>query len=55
MRRTMKAALSLLAACVMAGCSAGAEEHVGEGQGYGGPVKVRVTMEGDRISKVEVI
>lgn len=55
MRRMMKMLLCLACAGMLAACSAGAEERVGEGQGYGGPVKVRITMEGDRLSGVEVL
>ena len=30
-------------------------EFIGEGQGYGGPIKVKVTMNGDQIAKIEVL
>lgn len=30
-------------------------EYIGEGNGFGGPIKVKVTMDGDKISKIEVL
>ncbi len=30
-------------------------EYIGEGEGFGGTVRVKVTMDGDRISKIEVL
>src|SRR5699024_543154 len=27
-------------------------EYIGEGNGFGGPIKVKVTMDGDKISKI---
>jgi len=30
-------------------------EYIGEGQGFGGTVKVKVTMDGDKIAKIEVL
>ena len=30
-------------------------EYIGEGQGFGGPVKVKVTMDGDKIAKIDVL
>ena len=30
-------------------------EYIGEAEGYGGPVKVKVTMDGTKISKIDVI
>ncbi|MBR5231341.1 MAG: FMN-binding protein [Clostridia bacterium] len=32
-----------------------ANEYIGEGQGYGGKVKVKVTMDGDKIKNIEVL
>ena len=32
-----------------------ANEYIGEGQGFGGPVKVKVTMDGDKIAKIDVL
>ena len=32
-----------------------ANEYIGEVQGFGGPVKVKVTMNGDQISKIDVL
>lgn len=54
MRRIMKVGISLAAACVMAGCAAGAEERMGEAQGYGGTLKVRVTVDGEKLTSVEI-
>ena len=55
----MRKALSLLMAALlmplMTGCTARAEQHTGEAEGYGGPLKVRVTLNGTDITKVEVI
>ena len=30
-------------------------EYIGEGEGFGGTIKVKVTMDGDKISKIEVL
>ena len=30
-------------------------EYIGEGEGFGGTIKVKVTMDGDQISKIEVL
>lgn len=54
MRNGMKMLLCLLLACMLAGCTANADERMGEAQGYGGTLKVRVTVDGEKISKVEV-
>ena len=55
----MRKALSLMMAALlmplMTGCTARAEQHTGEAEGYGGPLKVRVTLNGTDITKVEVI
>ena len=32
-----------------------ANEYIGEGQGFGGPIKVKVTMDGDQIAKIDVL
>lgn len=32
-----------------------ANEYIGEAQGFGGPVKVKVTMNGDQIAKIDVL
>ena len=32
-----------------------ANEYIGEAEGFGGPVKVKVTMDGDKISKIDVL
>ena len=54
MRRNAKLCLCLLSACLLAACSASADERVGEAQGYGGTLKVRVTVDGDKLTRVEV-
>lgn len=54
MRRIVKIICGMAAACVMAACSAGAEEFVGQAQGYGGPLRVKVNMQGEKITGVEV-
>ena len=33
----------------------GANEYLGEAEGFGGPVKVKVTMDGDKIAKIDVL
>ena len=30
-------------------------EYIGEGEGFGGTIRVKVTMDGDQISKIEVL
>lgn len=55
MRNIAKIGLCLLAACAMAACSANADEHVGQAQGYGGTLKVRVKTENGKLSSVEVL
>ena len=30
-------------------------EYIGEGEGFGGPIQVKVTVDGDKISKIEVL
>lgn len=32
-----------------------ANEYIGEGQGFGGKIKVKVTMDGEKIAKIEVL
>ena len=32
-----------------------ANEYIGEAEGFGGPVKVKVTMDGDKIAKIDVL
>lgn len=54
MQRIAKVSLCLLLACMMAGCAASADERMGEAQGYGGTLKVRVTVDGEKLAKVEV-
>ncbi len=56
MKKTITLLLSLmLAAALMTGCTASAEQHTGEAQGYGGPLRVRVSVNGSDITRVEVI
>ena len=55
MRSMGKTILCLMAALSMAACAAGAEEHTGEAEGYGGTLKVRVAMDGQRLTSVTVI
>lgn len=55
MRNIAKIGLCLLTACSMAACSASADEHVGQAQGYGGTLKVRVKTENGKLSTVEVL
>lgn len=54
----MRKALSLMMAALLlpalTGCTARAEQHTGEAEGYGGTLKVRVTMNGKDVTKVEV-
>lgn len=46
---------ALLAAASMTGCtSASSEERTGQAEGYGGPLTVRVTTDGGKITNVEV-
>ena len=54
MRRIWNVCLCLMMASTMAACTAGAEERVGQAQGYGGTLKVRVEVDGEKLSKVEV-
>ena len=55
MRRIAFVCLSLLMAVVMTACtSASSEERTGQAEGYGGPLTVRVTTEGGKITSVEV-
>lgn len=55
MQSIEKIVLCLLIACAMAACSASADEHVGQAQGYGGVLKVRVQTENGKLSSVEVL
>ena len=54
MRSIRRRVLCLMAAMTMTACAAGAEEHMGEAEGYGGTLKVRVTMDGGRLAGVTV-
>ena len=54
MRSIEKTILCLMAALSMAACAAGAEEHTGEAEGYGGTLKVRVAMDVQRLTSVTV-
>lgn len=55
MRKKMRTGIALGACLVLlSSCAATAEELVGEAQGYGGLLRVSVTMDGDRIAGVNV-
>ena len=56
MRRTISMLLTgaLLLTC-LTGCRAGADQRTGEAEGYGGAIKVTVTMNGDDITDVRVV
>ena len=54
MRSVGKTILCLMTALLLAACAAGAEEHTGEAEGYGGTLKVRVAMDGRRLTSVTV-
>ena len=56
----MRKIISMLMLCMMlvpalTGCSARAEQRTGEAEGYGGPLKVTVTMNGEDITDVQVV
>lgn len=55
----MRKAISLLLAAgllpLLTGCTARADQRTGEAEGYGGTLKVTVTMDGEDITRVEVI
>lgn len=55
MRNNLKVVpVLLLCLALLASCAATAEDLMGEAQGYGGTLRVAVTMDGDRISAVKV-
>lgn len=54
MRRLSQTILCLALCLGLASCAATAEERTGEAQGYGGTLKVMVTMEGDKLVSVQV-
>lgn len=55
MRKSITLMLCLtMAAVLMTGCAANAEQHTGEAQGYGGLLRVTVSMNGEDITAVEV-
>lgn len=54
MRKALSLMMATLLLPLLTGCTASAEQHTGEAEGYGGPLKVRVTMNGEDITKVEV-
>ena len=43
-----------LCGALMSGCGAGAEQRTGEAQGYGGPLRVTVSVNGEDITEVRV-
>lgn len=55
MKKTIRLLTLLLAGLLLAACSVLAEEQVGEAQGYGGVIRVKVKLDGDRITAVEVL
>lgn len=55
MRNMVKWLLCLLLGCSLAACTASADEHVGQAEGYGGMLKVRVKTEDGKLTHVEVI
>lgn len=55
MKRILRAAACLCALCLLAGCAATADERTGEAKGYGGTLKVSITMDGDRVASVQVL
>ena len=56
MQKTITLLLCLtLSAALMTGCTATAEQHMGEAQGYGGTLRVAVTMNGTDITSVTVV
>ena len=55
MRKALSLMMIALLLPLLTGCTARAEQHTGEAEGYGGPLKVRVTMNGEDVTKVEVI
>ena len=55
MNKLIRLALALLSVAAMTACSATADERTGSAQGYGGEVKVSVTMDGARITAVNVL
>lgn len=54
MRRWIHAALALVLTASLAACAATAEERTGESEGYGGALKVMVTLDGGRLQSVQV-
>ena len=55
MRKALSLMMIALLLPLLTGCTARAEQHTGEAEGYGGLLKVRVTMNGEDVTKVEVI
>lgn len=54
MRKALSLLMTALLLPMLSGCTARAEQHTGEAEGYGGPLKVRVTMNGTDVTKVEI-
>lgn len=55
MMKMIRLVLCLLTACALTACTATADERTGSAQGYGGEVKVSITMDGSRITGVTVL
>lgn len=53
-KRTL-AAWSAAVCLLLTGCAVTAEEMTGEAQGYGGPLRVKITMDGERLTGVTVV
>lgn len=54
MRRWIQTGLALALTAALAACAATAEERTGEAKGYGGTLKVMVTLDGGRLKSVQV-
>lgn len=54
MHKRTGTAVCLLLALLLSGCAVTAEELTGEAEGYGGPLRVMITMDGERLTGVTV-
>ena len=45
----------MMTAALMTGCTASAEQYTGEAQGYGGPLRVTVSMSGTDIKGLAMV
>lgn len=55
MRRTISMLMTALLLPLLTGCTANADQHTGEAEGYGGILRVTVTMNGGDITRVQVV